>query len=92
MYCLGSSSSWKIDCDIEFFEPILQGLNIEKFKKINTSHSTTFFVKGQPIVWCRKSNNGEIEYFNSRGIHPITYKELKLITKYLITKPVGVQY
>jgi hypothetical protein len=76
----------KIDCKIEFSEPIFEGLNIEKFKKINVSDTTTFFIKGKPIVWYGKSNNGEIQYFNSRGEHPITKKELKPITKHMINK------
>ncbi|WP_157961207.1 hypothetical protein [Lutibacter citreus] len=41
-------------------------------------------MKGKPIIWYGKSINGELDYFNSRGVHPITGKELKPITEYIL--------
>lgn len=76
----------KIDCENEFSEPILEDLNFEKFKKLKVSDTTTFFIKGQPIVWYGKSKSGEHEYFNSRGVHPTSKKELKPITEHIINK------
>ncbi|PHS51632.1 MAG: hypothetical protein COB01_09690 [Lutibacter sp.] len=83
---------WKVDhyviieCEGKLPNPILMDLNIEKFKKLKVSDTTTFFKEGKPIVWYGKSNKGEIEYFNSRGVHPITEKELKPISRYIINK------
>lgn len=76
----------KIDCKNKSSEPHLKGLDIKKFKKITVSDTTTFFVKGRPIVWYGKSKNGEIEFFNSRGVHPFSKKDLKPITEYIINK------
>lgn len=61
-------------------------IDIANFKKINVSKKTRFFRNGKPIVWYGKSTDGLIEFFNSRGIHPQTLKELKPITKYIIKK------
>lgn len=76
----------KIDCGNNFPNPVLRDIDINTFHKISVSDTTVFFVNGQPTVWYGKSNNGEIEFFNSRGIHPITFKELKPITTYMIGK------
>lgn len=76
----------KIDCKNENAILMLEGINIDKFRKIQINESTIFFKKNKPIVWYGKSEKGEMEYFNARGTHPITGKELKLITEYIINK------
>jgi hypothetical protein len=55
------------------------------FKKINVCDTTTFFKNDQPIVWYIKQN-GKCEYFNSPGLHPISGKPLRPISKYIIAK------
>lgn len=63
-----------------------QNSTVEKFRQVIITDTTTFFIKGQPIIWYGKSNKGELEYFNSRGVHPVTKNELKPITEYIIKK------
>jgi len=83
---------WKIDhyekiaCKNEFPNPLLKDVKIEEFKKVTVSDTTVFFINNHPVIWYGKSAQGELEYFNSRGVHPTTMKELKPITKYLIKK------
>lgn len=64
----------------------LQDIDIDKFKRVSVSDTTTFFIEGHPIIWYGKSKAGDMEYFNSRGIHPETKEELKPITEYIIRK------
>ena len=64
----------------------MKDVDIDFFKKIEVNNSSLFFKYGKPIVWYGKSKNGEMEYFNSRGLHPETMNELKPITKYIIRK------
>lgn len=64
----------------------LYKINIKVFKKINVTDTTTFFINGKNIVWYGKSKNKKMEFFNDRGIHPITLKELKPITERIINK------
>ncbi len=75
-----------VDCDTDFSIPMYKDLNIEHFKQIAVNDSTIFFINGKPIIWYGKSITGEFEYFNSRGVHPITGKELKPITEYILNK------
>lgn len=83
---------WKIDhyeeieCKNEVPNPLLKDVNIKEFKKVTVSDTTVFFINGHPVIWYGKSSKGELEYFNSRGVHPTTMKELKPITEYLIKK------
>ena len=56
-----------------------------KLRKIEVTENTTFFVNDKPVVWNSKVN-GEPEFFNTHGFHPITGKPLKPITKYMIDK------
>lgn len=56
-----------------------------KLRKIEVTENTTFFVNDKPVVWYSKVN-GEPEFFNTNGFHPITGKPLKPITKYMIDK------
>jgi len=76
----------KIECKNELPNPLLKDVNIEEFKKVTVSDTTVFFINDHPVIWYGKSAKGELEYFNSRGVHPTTMKELKPITKYLIKK------
>lgn len=75
-----------IDCKGEYPNPILRDVDIENFKKIQVNRSSNFYKYDKPIVWYGKSKNGNIEFFNSRGLHPETLKELKPITDYIIEK------
>lgn len=59
--------------------------NKAKLKKIEVTENTTFFVNDKPVIWYGKVN-GEPEFFNTHGFHPITGKPLKPITKYMIDK------
>ncbi len=63
---------------------------LDNFKKITVCDTTTFFRNGNydiPLVWYGKSpNKKQYEYFNQPGLHPVTGKTLKPITKYIIEK------
>lgn len=59
--------------------------NKAKLKKIKVTETTTFFVNNKPVIWYSKVN-GEPEFFNTHGFHPVTGKPLKPITKYMIDK------
>lgn len=53
------------------------------FKKIEVCDTTIFFKNDQPIVWYIKQG-GKCEYFNAPGLHPISGKPLRPITKHII--------
>ncbi len=55
------------------------------FKKISVCDTTKFFKYNQPMVWYIKQN-GKCEYFNAPGLHPISGKPLRPISKYIIAK------
>lgn len=76
----------KIDCENEFSIPMLKDLNIKNFRKVKVEEIKVFFSNGNPLIWYGRSTNGKLEYFNSRGVHPITGIELKPITQYIINK------
>ncbi len=60
---------------------------IDNFTKINPDCETLFFNgDGSIALWYGKNMNGGLEYFTDHGLHPITGKTLKPITKYMITK------
>lgn len=59
---------------------------IYNFKKIEVTKETPFFKNGKQIVWYGKSASRKMEYFNHRGIHPETLKELNPVTEYIINK------
>lgn len=63
-------------------------MKIKNFKKIEVNMATDFFapVTNKPLIWYSKNKNGEIEYFTSPGLHPITGKTLNEITPYIIQK------
>ncbi|MCW1149172.1 hypothetical protein [Flavobacterium lacisediminis] len=80
-----------IDCNSSTSQGILE-IPVEpadeskaKLRKIEVTETTTFFVNDKPVVWYAKVN-GEPEFFNTHGFHPITGKPLKPITKYMIDK------
>ena len=79
----------KVNCNGKSPNLLLEDVNIKKFKKVKVSDTTIFFVNGHPVIWYGKSGEGELEYFNSRGLHPITLKELKPITDHIINKYVA---
>jgi hypothetical protein len=63
---------------------------LEDFKKVSVSNATVFFKNGdtnKPIIWYSKNKvTKELDYFNQPGLHPVTRKTLKPITKYIIDK------
>ncbi len=66
--------------DIEPFD-----IGKSALKQINISEKTTFFRNGIPLVYYSKQNK-QCEYFNGPGLHPITGKQLRPITTYMINK------
>jgi hypothetical protein len=71
-----------VDCDGNY--PIVSyDEDLLKFKKLEVSDTTTFFKDGEPIVWYSKQNN-TYEYFNSDGKNPVTGKELKPVSTYIV--------
>ncbi len=76
----------KVDCLNELPNPLLTDVAVDIFKKVPVNCTTIFFKYGKPTIWYGKSSTGKMEYFNSRGLHPETMKELKPITKYIIHK------
>lgn len=75
-----------IDCTDPSENILINTIDIAHFKKIDVDSTTIFFIKNDAIVWYGKATSGEMEYFSSRGKHPITGKELKPITEYIIHK------
>lgn len=63
-------------------------VKIKNFKKIEVNMATEFFsqVTHKPLIWYVKNKDGEIEYFTSPGLHPLTGKTLDEITPYIIQK------
>ena len=61
-------------------------INIEKFRKVEVTNETSFFINGNPQIWYGKSASGKIEFFTQRGVHPETLKELNKITEHIINK------
>jgi len=58
---------------------------LENFRKIEISDTTTFFINDRPMVWYIKQD-GKCEFFSCSGIHPITRKQLRPITKHMVEK------
>ncbi len=79
----------KVSCDSKIIT--LATLNTIKaidsselnLKKITVCDTTIFFEYDKPIVWYHKFNN-EIECFNADGKHPVTGRDLKPITPYMV--------
>lgn len=79
-----------VDCGkkelIQLYPIIPVDESLINLRKIEVSKETPFFSNGKPNIWYYKRNNGEVEFYNSHGIHPETGKPLKAITKYMIDK------
>ncbi len=58
---------------------------LDYFHKIEISDTTTFFEAGKPAVWYMKMD-GEVEFYSAPGNHPITGKQLKPVTSYMVKK------
>lgn len=79
------------NCDIKnSLNNALYNINIEKFKQVDVTSETQFFIKGKSIIWYGKSSAGKIDFFTARGIHPKTLEELKPTTEYIINKYVFI--
>ncbi|PQJ82907.1 hypothetical protein [Polaribacter glomeratus] len=76
-----SSCAVKNSIDNSFYK-----VNIIDFKKTIVHEKTLFFNNGSSLIWYGKSLNGKMDFFTHRGIHPVTLKELKPITAYIIKK------
>lgn len=59
--------------------------DIIELNKLKVCDTTTFFKGGKAIIWYCKVD-GEPEYFDDSGFHPITGKTLKPVTDYIIKK------
>ncbi len=66
--------------DIEPFDSRKSAL-----KQITVTEKTTFFRNDIPLVYYSKRNN-KCEFYNGPGVHPITGKQLRPITNYMINK------
>ena len=85
----------EIDCNNQQnsfakFSPIIaKDENIKTLRKIDPCTVSDFFDSyGNSKVWYHKKNN-RYEYFNSDGHHPITGKDLKPVTKYIIKNQIN---
>ncbi|QTE22669.1 hypothetical protein [Polaribacter cellanae] len=61
-------------------------IDIDEFKKMEVDSDSQFFKNGDPLIWYGRSTTGKMEFFNQRGIHPETLRELDPITEYIINK------
>ena len=60
---------------------------VTSFVLIEPKCETQFFNDdGSVRVWYSKNKNGNLDFFSDYGLHPITGKTLKPITKYIIDK------
>lgn len=59
--------------------------DVKELNKLKVCDTTTFFEGGKAIVWYCKVN-GEPEFFDDSGFHPITGKALRPVTDYIIAK------
>ena len=69
-----------VNLDILYDESLLNR------RKITPTDTTTYFKNGKPVLWYCKDNNGNLELFNFPGFHPLTGKNLRPITDYMINK------
>ena len=63
------------------YEPVDPN-KLKYMRKIAVCDTTTFFKDGKPVIWY--SQNGGYEYFTYHGLHPVTGKTLKQITRTII--------
>lgn len=60
---------------------------ITSFKLLQPNCDTQFFnADGSVRVWYAKNKNGTLDFFSDYGLHPISGKTLKPITRYIIEK------
>lgn len=59
--------------------------DINELNKLAACDTTTFFKGGKAVVWYCKVN-GEPDFFDRPGFHPITGKALRPVTNYIINK------
>ena len=60
---------------------------VASFTLLEPKCDTKFFnADGSVRVWYSKNQNGNLDFFSDFGLHPITRKTLKPITKYIIDK------
>lgn len=60
---------------------------IVSFKLLRPQCDTQFFnPDGSTRIWYSKNKDGSLDFFSDYGLHPITGKTLKPITKYIIEK------
>jgi flagellar basal body-associated protein FliL len=65
----------------------LHASELLKFRKIQVDVNTDFFNnKGVPIVWYFKHASGNVEFFDSYGLHPTQNKYVKPVTEHIINK------
>ncbi len=65
---------------VSFHEETLQN-----FRKITPDSNTVFFKNGKAVVYYDKHHN-VVEFFSCDGVHPVTKKDLKPVTDYMIRK------
>lgn len=76
----------KASCEENNTMPIQEEL-LHNFQRIEPDCHYTFFKEdGSANLWYGKSINGEYEFFNHLGVHPITGKTLKEVTNYIKDK------
>lgn len=64
---------------------------VASFTLLEPQCDTQFFnADGSVRVWYSKNKNGRLDFFSDHGLHPITGKTLKPITKYIIDKYICV--
>jgi len=63
--------------------PLQANNELLRFRKLNITAKTRFFINGQPAVWYSKDNN-VVEFFNAPGVHPITGESLKPVTRHIV--------
>ncbi|GAA4771117.1 MULTISPECIES: hypothetical protein [Flavobacterium] len=90
--CLEWKNDRYIEVDCETKENGSVNLNILydesllKRRKITPTDTTTYFKNGKAVIWYCKGSNGDLEFFNFSGYHPVTGKPLHHITDYIIEK------
>lgn len=55
-------------------------------KRVDTSKEIEFFdsITGEPKIWYYKDSEGNYEFFNQPGFHPVYWEELKPISRELV--------
>ena len=58
---------------------------LENFKKVQLDTAMRFFKDGEALFWYQKKD-GNVEFFNMKGVHPIYKTQLKPITQTIVRK------